>query len=36
MSTTKKPAVAVGYVIRKAVKNGALLMSLKTSNNLQR
>jgi len=36
MSTTTLPDVATGYAIRKGVKNGALLMRLKTSNNLQR
>ena len=36
MSTTTEAAVAVGYAIRKGVENGALLMRLKTSNNLQR
>ena len=36
MSTSKKAAVAVGYAIRKGVKNGALLMRLKTKNSLER
>jgi hypothetical protein len=36
MSTTTDPAVAVGYAIRKGVTNGALLMKMKTTNNLQR
>ena len=36
MSTSKKADVAVGYAIRKGVKNGALLMRLKTKNSLER
>jgi hypothetical protein len=36
MSTTTDPAIAVGYAIRKGVTNGALLMKMKTANNLQR
>ena len=36
MSTTTDPAVAVGYAIRKGVTNGALLMKMKTKNNLER
>ena len=36
MSTTTMPDVAVGYAIRKGTTNGALLMKLKTNNNLQR
>ena len=36
MSTSKKSDIATGYAIRKGVENGALLMRLKTSHNLQR
>ena len=36
MSTSTKSDIATGYAIRKGVTNGALLMRLKTSNNLQR
>jgi hypothetical protein len=36
MSTTTKPEIATGYEIRKGVNRRALLMKLKTSNNLQR